>query len=189
MGGIQVVVTAGLYARDSAAPRKYPLMGIAVTGTGSRPVGRMELREGFPPGKPLPKEIFYKPGVMEMLMLGHRALGLCDSEIYDKVEEMEVGMPREELLSLLAWWRVHWKEYAGDVTVPVLYGLGEFDWLLETSAEHVAEFREAFVNCMRWTGGLVKAAPHFIEWSRVGEDWINQVGEWAVDVTDRGGKK
>ncbi|KAJ9611417.1 hypothetical protein H2200_004601 [Cladophialophora chaetospira] len=189
MGGIQVVVAAELYARDRSAPRKYPLMGIVMSGMGSRFVARPELSEGFPEGEALPEEIFFKAGVMGKLMLGDRSLRLCDSGIYGMVDEMDVGMPREELLSLLAWWPVHWKRCAGEVTVPVLYGLGEYDWLWETNEEHVAEFRAAFVKCENWEGGLVKGAPHCIEWSRAGREWMRKVGVWSADVVDVAARK
>jgi hypothetical protein len=84
---------------------KYHLKGIAVSGMGCRFVPRAELSEGFPQGEPFSHEIFYNPGVMETLMLSNKSLGLCDAEVYPKVDLMDVAMPRAELLSLLAWWR------------------------------------------------------------------------------------
>ena len=55
-------------------------------------------------------------------MLSDQSLGLCEQDVYPKFDEMNIGVPREELLSLLAWWPAHWKEYAAEVTVPVLRG-------------------------------------------------------------------
>lgn len=101
MGGIQLVTAAALYSRNSTTAPRYPLRGIVLSGMGCRFIPRSELSERFPPDEPLPQEIFFRPGVMEMLMLNDRALGLCEPEVYEKIAEIDIGMPREELLSLM----------------------------------------------------------------------------------------
>jgi hypothetical protein len=50
----------------------------------------------------------------------------------------------------------------------------------------VAWMRESFERCKRFDGDLVAGAPHCIEWSRVGGDWVKRVGNWAVEVVGSG---
>jgi pimeloyl-ACP methyl ester carboxylesterase len=180
MAGEQVVIVGGLYSRDQAPA--YPLKGIVIYGMGCRMVDRPELREGFEPDQPFPNQIFFQDHAIERLMLSESSLELCEDNIYPNVTKMVVGMPVEELLAHVIWWLPNFRQYAGEINVPVLYQLGAFDWLWETSEEHVKEFGQAFIQCPRFDGALVADAPHAIEWSQVGKSWSMKVGEWAVAV-------
>jgi pimeloyl-ACP methyl ester carboxylesterase len=180
MAGEQMVIVGGLYSRDQAPA--YPLKGIVIYGMGCRMVDRPALREGFEPDQPFPNQIFFQDHAIEKLMLNESSLELCEENVYPNVANMVVGMPKEELLAHLIWWLPNFRQYAADIEVPVLYQLGAFDWLWETSEEHVKDFGRAFVQCPRFDGALVPEAPHAIEWSRVGELWSKKVGAWAMEV-------
>lgn len=49
-------------------------------------------------------------------------------------------MMTDELIDLNALWFTYWKKCAGEVTVPILYALGEHDWLWHGNKEHAQEF-------------------------------------------------
>ena len=69
-----------------------------------------------------------------------------------------------------------------DTRRPILYALGERDWLWEGTKEAVEEFMAAFPKCPRPDGSLVQDAPHALEWSRMSQGWYARCFGWAMEV-------
>ena len=174
----QSVIAAGLYASDRDG--SYPLAGIILSGSGTRFRQHPEL--SFPPGHPLPDQIRYSQSVKKQLMLSEDELDCHVAGIELKLPEQSVPMPKAELLSLRGRWPTDRSEHMARVRVPIMYAIGEYDWLLTGSREASEEFASLFTGCKFFTGGNVPGAPHALEWSRASRGWYLRCFGWAIEV-------
>lgn len=176
LGGI---VTGGLYARD-ASPR-YPLAGLILSGLGTRFVTHAEAPSSDASTAP-PAKIYFPAAMKKDLMFSEENWQCVDPALAPLLEAQSTYMLLEEHVDLMTQWSTYRNTYSEDISVPVLYALGERDWLWEASKETVAEFAAMFPKCSRLDGSLVLDAPHALEWSEVGQGWYARCFGFATEV-------
>ena len=182
-----MIITAATHAQDPSP--KYPLAGIILSGYGTRRHDRMV--ELAPPGHPPPsgREVDFPPGVMQILMLSDPSLKCYDPAVLKQIPVQIKRMMTDELIDLVALWFTYWRQYSDNVRVPVLYALGEHDWLWEGNDDPVKEFMAAFPKSERVEGGVVLGAPHALEWWWGSQGWYARCFGWGVEVCTNMGLK
>ena len=73
-------------------------------------------------------------------MLSDPKLQCYDPEVVKQMLVQDHNMMTDELIDLNALWFTYWQKCADEVTVPILYALGEHDWLWHGNKEHAQEF-------------------------------------------------
>lgn len=172
------VVTGGLYAKDPAP--KYPLAGLIFSGFGTRDI--MPPQPPGDPNLPPPSKIYFPFAVKKDLMLGEENFGCADPALVPLLEKQDTFMHLEEMIDLRAKFFTYCREYSREINVPICYALGERDWLWEGTTEAVQEFMAMFPKCPKPDGGLVRDAPHALEWSLVSPGWYSRCFGWAIEV-------
>ena len=172
-------VAGGLYARDTSPG--YPLAGLILSGLGTRFVVHADAPSSDPNTAP-PAKIYFPPAMKKDLMFSEEKWLCVDPTLAPLLEAQSTYMLLEEHVDLMTRWSTYRNIYSEDVNVPVLYALGERDWLWEASKETIAEFAALFPNCPRFDGSLVLDAPHALEWSEVGQGWYARCFGFAVEV-------
>jgi hypothetical protein len=185
MAVLSSIVMGGLYARDPSPG--YPLAGLIISGSGTRPIfheqapfidGAPSIASNIEP----PAKVYFPPTVKRDLVFGLSQHSCVDPALVPLLEIQSTYMLREELIDLRTRWSGYRASYTKDIDVPVLYALGERDWLFEASKETVAEFAALFPKCPRFDASLVLDAPHALEWSRMGQGWYARCFGFAVEV-------
>ncbi len=176
LGGI---ISGGLCTRD-ASPR-YPLAGLILSGLGTRFVVHEEAPSSDPNTAP-PAKIYFPAVVKKELMFSKEKWKCVDPALAPLLETQSTCMLLEEHVDLMTQWSTYRNTYSEDVNVPILYALGERDWLWQASKETVAEFVAMFPKCPRFDASLVLDAPHALEWSEVGHGWYARCFGFAVEV-------
>ena len=166
IGGAVAVVAASLHGSQHAES-EYPLCGISVSGVGSN-VKTLPMDDLF---NLSPRELDgmktrFPNDQKDMLMLGPTKLH--DPAILEQTERLQHEVPVEELRDINVLWRGYWKQYAAEVAVSVLYTLGEYDALWNTSDQDVKDFAEGFVKAPTVEPRRLLSAPHCIELSLQG---------------------
>ncbi|KAI1744791.1 hypothetical protein F4680DRAFT_468647 [Xylaria scruposa] len=172
------IVTASLHAKSEK--QLYPLRGMIISGFGSQWADPEELRS--PPGAQLPTEIEYPEDTKKKLMLSADHYNAHDPEIEKYSDPLSVPMPVEELLDLLVHWPTYGSDSAAEVVIPVMYALGEHDFLWVANIKTLSDFGASFTTCRRFDASLVLGAPHAIEWSKSRVGWYTRCFSWAIEI-------
>jgi hypothetical protein len=170
------IVAASLWALDTNKP--YPLAGLILSGWGTTP----KVQQGME--LPPPTVEFWKAPTQGkvLMMLGEAKDQSFDPEILAFIEPLNVPMPLAEGVDgRIAWWE-YGPGYAKEINVPIMYAMGECDWLWEGSKKYVKAYEEWFPKCPRFDGSTVLGAPHALEWSRVCQRWYVRCFGWALEV-------
>lgn len=175
-----IIITSALYAQEEAP--KYPLAGLILSGYGCRPIDR-EKELTPPPGTPPPgRDFSFQPEIKKVLMLSDPGLNCYDPEVAQQMGVQDVRMMTDEVVDLRALWPTYWRTYSDQVKVPILFALGEHDWLWQGTNEHVQEFMGCFPKSQRVEGGLVAGAPHAFEWWWGSSAWYTRCFGWGSEV-------
>ncbi|KAH8162594.1 hypothetical protein CIB48_g5660 [Xylaria polymorpha] len=172
------VVTASMHAKTGE--QLYPLRGMILSGWGSQLANPEEMRR--PPGAPLPTQIEYPQSTKKKMMLSADHFNAHDPEIEQYLQLLSVPMPVEESLDLLIHWPRYGPDCAAEVVIPIMYALGEHDFLWVASKTTIDEFGATFPKCPRFDGSLVLGAPHAIEWSKARTGWYARCFSWAMEI-------
>lgn len=173
-----LIVAAGRHRADldSSDNAQYPLAGIILSGWGTRQ-HQAAVRQRLSWSE---AEIHQN---RRLMMLGDPALGAADPAVGQDLRSQTVPSPREEAAELGdGTWAECWATYAEGIRVPVLYGIGEHDWLWQGTTEHVKEFGAFFTSSSGFEGSVVPGAPHAIEWSYSSRAWVAKCLAFALDV-------
>lgn len=174
------IVAAALYAQDSMS--QYPLAGLIFSGYGSRRIDR-STEFTPPPGTPQPGRDFGFPReIKEPLMLSDAKLNCYDPEVLKQMSVQDVNMMTDESTDLNGPWWTYWRTYAEQIKSPILYALGEHDWLWYGTTEHLQEFMSCFPKSERVEGGIVAGAPHALEWWWGSHAWYVRCFGWGSEV-------
>lgn len=95
------------------------------------------------------------PEVKQVLMLSDSKLNCYDPEVVRQMPVQEHNMMTDGLIDLSALWFTYWTNYAGEVKVPILYALGEHDWLWHGNKEHAQDFMAHFRRARELKEGLL----------------------------------
>ncbi|KAI0466573.1 hypothetical protein F4859DRAFT_526667 [Xylaria cf. heliscus] len=172
------ILTAYMHAKTGE--QLYPLKGIIISGFGSQWADPEELRS--PSGAQLPTEIEYPQDTKKKLMLSADHFNTHDPGIEKYLQLLSVPMPVEELLDLQLHWATYGPHCATEVVVPVMYALGEHDFLWVANRTTISNFGANFTQCRRFDGGVVLGAPHAIEWSKARVGWYTRCFSWAMEI-------
>ncbi|KAK3048969.1 hypothetical protein LTR09_009623 [Extremus antarcticus] len=114
------------------------------------------------------------------LMLGPP--GLCDNDLRPLIWKQQTPLLQQEVFDMFGIWIQEKARYKAAVKIPVLNGLGEFDYIWNGTKENADSFCSDFTSCPRLESAVVEGAPHAIELSRAGGGWWMRVFGWAIEV-------
>lgn len=169
-----LLVAASLYAQsDNAA---YPLAGLILSGWGCRPNSNSQLN-----WVTCSKE--ERQEKRHLIMLSDPRLHAADEGMRRCIAAQTVEAPSEEAKECVTGpWATYFPALAAQINIPIMFGVGEHDWLWEGTFDHVKEFSTFFRNCPRFDGSVVQGAPHAIEWSHYGAGWYARSFGFAIEV-------
>lgn len=174
LGTTGAIISASMYAKD--ANKQYPLGGISTSGFGIQLAGS-RYRPPQDPHNP-PTTITFPPEVKDSIML---QTGHADPEMYSYTEELNHDVPIEEITSIDSVWFPRWKEWAGNVEVPVMIGLAGHDLMWKGTEEHLRDYAGAFSKSERVDGSVIKGAPHNLEMSYWAPGWYARCFGFALE--------
>ena len=187
------IIAAGLYARQQRpAEHGYPWAGMVITGFGDEQTMTVQKAsaamatvqhnpEDIPFGTDPALHIGPFPKNEKIaLMLGPE--GCCDPELYELCWRQNTPFFLGEVIDMSGVWVQSREAHKAAVNIPVLYGMGELEWIWKSDRTHVDTFTKGFVNAPRVEGATIDGAPHAVEWSRVGPAWWLRVFGWAGEV-------
>jgi hypothetical protein len=175
------IIAAANYAKDPSP--KYPLAGIILSGHGNPP--RWRNREELAPAlgsPPPPDKIRFPYELKRDLMLSEPDLRTHDAVVLQQLSVQDTFVLKEEIYDLTVLWVAYWRQYSDEIRVPILYALGQYDWLWDGTREHVEEFASCFPNSARVDAGLVAGAPHALEWWWGSQAWYARCFGWGAEV-------
>ncbi|KAF2169487.1 hypothetical protein M409DRAFT_20701 [Zasmidium cellare ATCC 36951] len=169
-----LLVAASLHA-EGGNP-EYPLAGLIISGWGCRRNSDSQ-------------EFWIKLSEDEhkqnrhIVMLSDPKYRTTDDKMRLCLPEQTVEPPPEEAEEcVIGPWAKHFPDIAASISVPVMYAVGEHDWLWEGTFDNAREFAAFFKNCTRFDGSVVQGAPHAIEWSYYAAGWYARCFGFAIEV-------
>jgi pimeloyl-ACP methyl ester carboxylesterase len=156
IGAAITLIAAGL-------PKRWPLLGIAISGIGlASPSHIADAWKSLPdiPAIPLP------PDIKRQVMFGppwSYAAGAPDICMTD-----DVPTPRSELMEIVFEWPKIFPAIAPKVTVPVHYRHAEFDALWEVNPETIDRVRKGLSASPLVDAAIYRNTGHCIDFHRVG---------------------
>lgn len=170
-----LLVATSLHAQTTAP--SYPLAGLVLSGWGVAP--RIESQQAR-----LHWTKEESRANRHLLMLSDPSLNAAEPSMKDHLSEQTVEPPAEEAQECVVGpWSTYFPDIAAEIKVPIMFGLGEHDWLWEGTKQHVSDFEAFFPQCERFRGILVQGAPHAIEWSYRGREWYAGFFDFALEVS------
>ncbi|KAK0954051.1 hypothetical protein LTR91_023515 [Friedmanniomyces endolithicus] len=124
-----------------------------------------------------------KPDTMADLMCGPEGV-VPDNKVRGLVKHAIQPFLTAEVTEMGAWWPQHASKYKAGVEIPILYALGEYDWVWQGSKRNVDAFCKGFVNAPRIEGAVVAGAPHAIHLGRTGGGWWVRCFGFAIEVAE-----
>ncbi|KAK4493588.1 hypothetical protein PRZ48_015255 [Zasmidium cellare] len=152
-----LLVAASLHAKSENA--EYPLAGLIISGWGCRQ--NLHSQEDWVKWSGNDRQ-----RNRHIVMLSDPKLRTADVKMRDCLPAQTVDAPPEEAEEcVVGSWKECFPKIAASIRVPVMYAVGEHDWLWDGSLDNVKEFSAFFTGCPRFDGSVVQGAPHTIEWS------------------------
>ena len=175
MGVPGSIVSASMHADEAAGSKSYPLAGLIFSGFGTMGSSNRAPASGT-------DHLYWPNDLKDEIMLGPVEAGLADPEIYKQTEALGTTMTVAELAGAgpEAWFE-HWKDYAGKIKVPVMFGMAEHDRLWQGTAEHVQDFLAGFKESKKREGGVILGSPHCTELSYTGKGWYARSFGFAME--------
>jgi hypothetical protein len=175
-------ITAGSYQGTEG----YPLVGLITSGIGVEVVDKprqdmLQLIEVYP------DSINFDCATKDVMMLNLPVQRLVDPEMCLYTVQLNKSMPSDELHDIVVTWVTYMHEYMGQVRVPVMYGIGEFDALWKSGKDLVDRYRLSFTSSPRVDGCVVPMAPHCIEISHQSRSWLTRCCGFAIECAVRSG--
>ncbi|KAH0842188.1 hypothetical protein AYO21_00187 [Fonsecaea monophora] len=172
LGSPGSIVASALHANDPQS--QYPLGGLIMSGWGTehgrpRESARHIIENGVVDGR-----IFWPLEVKDGPMFGDPKLGRAPPEILEMGSDLNTSMSLGEFEDGTFHWADYWADYAKEVKVPIMYGMGEHDALWKASRVTVQDFARHFTGSPRVESGIVLGAPHCIELSYWGRGWMTR---------------
>ncbi|KAF1831387.1 hypothetical protein BDW02DRAFT_460037, partial [Decorospora gaudefroyi] len=168
------ILTAVMHAKDSNAA--YPLAGVILTGFGAP--GTFNNIPTLDANEENPDRISAAQELKRLMMVSEMSLGCTDAAMLPLIDAQSVPMPVAERDDFGPWLG-QWETAAGQVEVPVLFAVGEHDWLWKADAESMDMFKAAFTKCRRFEGGAVLGAPHALEMWKEVDGWYERMFKFA----------
>lgn len=186
IGAMVATIAAGSYTgtdRDG-----YPLAGLINSGIGT------ELAAG--PRQAMLQLLqdttdsaYLDPPAKDAIMLQWPIRNVVDPVVCQYTEKLNKPVPRDELLEINTTWLGYWIRYSNHVTVPLMYGLSEFDGLWVSTENTIEEYRSAFPASPKVSCEMIPMAPHCIELSCQGKAWYLKCCGFALECAVSHGLK
>lgn len=174
IGAMMATVAAGCYTGKEG----YPLGGLITSGIGSK-LNSTHQQNAVSLLSSKPKTVLFPPAMKDALMLQLPSRDVTDPAMTSLTERLNRPMPAEEFHDINLTWLEYWQQYSGEVKIPLLYGLSEFDELWVSSDNTLKEYCAAFSSSPKVQSWLVQRAPHCIELSYQGKAWLSECCEFA----------
>jgi pimeloyl-ACP methyl ester carboxylesterase len=182
LGSPSAIVAAALHAR-SREPA-YPLGGLIVSGWGTEPAGSKEVILHMIKTMSINGRISFPIEHKDEPMLGgtlEERQACASPEILSLTTQLDHSMSHGEAEDGNMFWFGYWLDYARDVSVPIMYAMGEHDGLWKATTQTVEDFARCFKGSRRVERGVVLEAPHCLELSFWGPGWIARCAGFAVE--------
>jgi pimeloyl-ACP methyl ester carboxylesterase len=186
VGGGVALITAALNSSDPPEERGYPLSGLILSGLGSSV--SMELNaDALIPDGPLDEDGQAKYWIWN---LGPKTRLMMNSELgQSPLETIKAhesiccpGLNTENLdFRCPDNFPRYWRRAAAEVSIPVMYYMGDDDMLWDTSPERLQDFSSAFMSSPRVETGTFRGAGHCIELSWLGPSWYVKCAGFALE--------
>jgi len=179
IGAMMATFSAGSYTGQEP----YPLAGLITSGIGA------EIDEGPRQGmlqllsQATDESIRFELAPKDAIMLNLPHMDIAPHEMSRFTESLNRPVPYDEILDINTTWLTYWKEYSSKVSVPLLYGLAEYDALWTCSQEAVDKYKAAFPQSPNVTCEIMPMAPHCIELSFQSQAWYLKCFAFAIECT------
>ncbi|KAF2191673.1 hypothetical protein K469DRAFT_746166 [Zopfia rhizophila CBS 207.26] len=171
------IITGALYA-NTPSSNSYTLSGMILSGFSAPGTHKSIPGSGEVPDV---KEIFFPRETKRLLMASEPELDCVDPKLFPLIDAQTVPMPVEEFSDGMTW-DIYWTEYAQQVETPILYRMGEHDWLWKTDEESMEKFWAAFGKCKLFDSAVIQGGCHALEWGRKAGEWYEMVFQFAQKV-------
>ena len=128
-----------------------------------------------------PDWINFDCGMKDVMMLNFPIQRLVDPEMCLYTAELNRSMPSDELHDIVVTWVTYMHKYMGQVRVPVMYGIGEFDALWKSGKDFVERYRLSFASSPWVDSSVIPMAPHSIEISYQSRSWLTKCCGFAIE--------
>jgi pimeloyl-ACP methyl ester carboxylesterase len=171
IGGAVAILVASL-------AKRWPLLGIAVSGVGMRsPDSVAEQWKSLPPIPSIP----LPPEVKDMLMFGPTET--FSEEMRLRAHSADSETPRQELLDIVFNWPKLMAAAAPKIAIPLHYRQPEFDHLWVVSKAEVQSFGNSFSSSPRVDAELMLSVGHCIDFHRLGASFQLQQLAFALQCS------
>ncbi|KAK2612042.1 hypothetical protein QQS21_002007 [Conoideocrella luteorostrata] len=169
-----ILVSASLHSQE--AEPEYPLSGLILSGWGVMPnIESQRKRMSWSREQLVANR--------HILMLSEEHLDAADPRLRSLLPQHTAPAPPEEAAECVDGpWASYWTSFASRINIPIMFGIGEHDWLWQGTRDHVSKFEAFFPNCPRFDGSVVLGAPHAIEWSYFSRGWYARCFGFALEV-------
>lgn len=181
MGAIAAIVASSLHATacsSTAFPPSYPLSGLIISG-----IGHDFKLAGHPPRDDAPESILRTADPIRNLLMGSKH-GLSPAATLALAEKLVHPLMTDASRDV-HFWDSYWRTYAANITVPVLYALGDRDCYWPADDAHMSAFAAAFGKSRSVEWKRFEAAPHCLELSWYGRAWMMGCLGFAVECVVR----
>jgi len=189
------IVAAAAYCTQTVRERQYPWNGMILSGFSAQNTvhcGKVSAALQTDPHREpheMPLGHDYRihippfwPADQADLMLGPQGLG-TDPNLRTLFQKSTTPFLTGKVSDLFGWWPQNSAQFKASITLPILYGLGEYDWVWQGTKRNVEAFCAGFVNAERVEGACVEGSPHAIELGACGRGWWIRCCGWALEVT------
>ena len=154
-------IGAAIATAIAAAPRDWPLLGLAISGCLVRVP--MESRGAWEALPPIPMIELPVP-MKDFVMFG--PAGTYTDDMPAASHPSNTLVPKVELLDITGTWIERRADVCGGVDVPVHHRQGEFDALWVTDQDQIDEFRSAFTSAPSVDTALQPGSGHCIDFHK-----------------------
>ncbi|KIW22797.1 uncharacterized protein PV07_11061 [Cladophialophora immunda] len=179
LGSPSSIVASALHAKEPHP--QYPHGGLIMSGWGTVHGRPSESAKHIVENGVVDGRIAWPLELKDGPMFGDPKLGRVPPEILAMGHDLNTSMSLGEFEDGSFHWLDYWSDYAKEVKVPIMYGMGEHDALWKATRESVQEFAREFTGSPRVESGIVLGAPHCIELSYWGPGWVARCLGFAAE--------
>jgi len=195
IGAAIAILTTALHNR-SPETAGYPLSGLVTSGIGSKltdePSDNVDAHEeknemlrmidSYQPKPGIEAPVSTWPVEAKDLLMLRAQDGLCSPSLLNgTTAKLNHAASIREPLDIRRQWPHYWHDYAKDIYVPHMYGLGAEESLWIADRVWVDEYAKAFTKSVRVEASALPLAPHCIELSYMGQAWLTRTLGFAME--------
>lgn len=183
VGAMVGTIIAGSYTGTEG----YPLIGLITSGIG---VGHdAKTSEAFLAQIDKTQPFVHMDPALKGMVAYQLQRNITDHEAVKSFTWINTPVPVEELLDINTKWDRIAPQYSPAVSVPLMYGVSEFDGIWPSTQEAVDKYRDAFPASPRKECGIIPMAPHCQDLSFQGKGWLARCCGFAMECAGWHGMK